>query len=132
MGTLRSVNLQQVQAAVAVGDLDADIVAVDRARPVRDAVGVDLAARNADGRRVLVVGRDAGSLAAGERNGADRDEGSRSGKESGERSVHLDDGGCGVFCVVVSRETLERLALVYSQRTAMRSKNEVGCEMKDD
>lgn len=63
MGAGGLVDLEQVQAAVAVGDLDADVVAVDAHGPVGNAVGVDLAAQDSDGGRVLLVGGDAGAAA---------------------------------------------------------------------
>lgn len=44
----RGVNLEDVEGAVLVGDLDADVVAVDCAGPIGHTVGVDLAADNAN------------------------------------------------------------------------------------
>lgn len=48
VGTAGLVDAEQVDVALAVGDLDADVVAADGVGPVGDAVGVDLAAKNAD------------------------------------------------------------------------------------
>lgn len=56
VGAARGVDAQQVQLAVLVGQRDAEVGAVDGAGPVGDAVGVDLAAEDADRRRVAVVG----------------------------------------------------------------------------
>lgn len=42
--------------ATLVGELDADVVAVNGSGPVRDTVGVDLATQDADGGRVALVG----------------------------------------------------------------------------
>ena len=89
VSTARGVNLQHVEAASAVGDLDANVIAADGARPVGYAVGVDVAAHDADGARVHIVRSDAGSLAAlGE--GAGRSDGSRRREEGGDLSQHCD------------------------------------------
>src|SRR5262249_48011917 len=55
VGALGLVDAQQADGAAAVAQLDADVVAVDGAGPVGDAVGVDLAAEDADRGRVAVV-----------------------------------------------------------------------------
>ena len=79
----RGVNFQHVEAAAAVRDLDANVVAADRTRPVRHAVGVDVAPHDADGARVHIVRSDAGSLAAlGE--GGSASDGSRGREEGGD------------------------------------------------
>lgn len=49
MGAAGLVDLEEVEAAVAVGDLDADVVAVDTHGPVGHTVGVDLAAQDTNG-----------------------------------------------------------------------------------
>ncbi|KAK0762742.1 hypothetical protein N5P37_005560, partial [Trichoderma harzianum] len=61
VGTARLVNLEEVEAAVAVGDLDADVVAANTHGPVGNTVGVDQAAQDTDGGGVLLVGGDAGA-----------------------------------------------------------------------
>lgn len=63
VGTTRLVNLQEVDAAALVRDLDANVIAVDTHGPVGNTVGVDLASDNTDGGRVLLVGSDASTLA---------------------------------------------------------------------
>lgn len=97
-GTARRVNLQEGQAAALVGQLDADVVAVNAHGPVGHTVGVDLAARNADGRRVLGVGgHAAGAGAAEEVAGRGLNDGSRGGKDGGNVGIHFE--GIGVRCV---------------------------------
>jgi len=85
------VNLEEIDGAALVGDLDTDVVAVNGTGPVGDAVGVDLAAENSNAAGVLVVGGDAGRarVTTGERAG--RDQGSRrSSKDGGELGEHFD------------------------------------------
>lgn len=90
VGAGRGVDLEDVEAAALVADLDADVGAVNRAGPVGDAVGVDLAAEDADARGVLSVGGDASRLATALRDSAGRSKSSRSGKEGGHVGKHVD------------------------------------------
>ena len=90
VGARGGVDLEHVQAVGAVGDLDADVVAADGAGPVGNTVGVDLAAGDSNGGGVLLVGGDAGSAAT--LGGDGRDDGGRSGKESGGSLEHHLDG----------------------------------------
>jgi hypothetical protein len=99
MGTARSVNLQEVDAAAGVSDLDTDFVAVNGARPVGNAVGVDLASEDTHGGRVLLMGSDADTLASTASNllkRAGRDGGGRGNEESSNGGKHFD--GC-VWCL---------------------------------
>ena len=48
VGAAGLIDAEEVNRAAAVGDADADVLAVDRHGPVGDPVGVDLAAENAD------------------------------------------------------------------------------------
>lgn len=89
MGAAGLVDLEEVEAAVAVGDLDADVVAVDAHGPVSNAVGVDLAAQNTNGGRVLLVGSDAGASAV-TTDGNGRDGGGGGSKEGSEGSKHFE------------------------------------------
>lgn len=73
VGATGLVNLEEVQAASLIGDLDANVVAVDDLRPVGDAVGVNFASQHADRGRVLLVRSDAGGLSPLGRNCAGRD-----------------------------------------------------------
>lgn len=83
VGAAGGVNLEDVERAALVGELDADVVAVDVAGPVGDAVGVDVAAEDADGGRVLLVGGDGDGAATGEDGG--RDGGGGGGEEAERR-----------------------------------------------
>ena len=89
------VDAQQVHGAAGVRDLDADVVAVDGAGPVGDAVRVDLAAEDADGGGVLGVRGDAGGAGVGAArgDGGAGDEGGRGGEEGGDGGEHV----CGVL-----------------------------------
>lgn len=49
VGAAGGVDLKDVEGAALVGELDADVVAVDGSGPVGDTVGVDVAAEDADG-----------------------------------------------------------------------------------
>lgn len=93
-GTARLVDAEQVDAAVAVGDFNADVVAADGVGPVGNAVNVNLATKDTDGRREGVVGRNAGGAGlAGipDRNGGGRDQAGRSSKEGGQSDgEHID------------------------------------------
>lgn len=89
MGAAGLVDLEEVQAAVAVGDLDADVVAVDAHRPVGNSVGVDLAAQDTNGGGVLLVGSDAGAAAV-TTDGNGRDRGGGGSKEGSEGSKHFE------------------------------------------
>ena len=89
MSSGRGVDAEEVNAAVAVRDLDADVIAADGTGPVGDAVGVDLAADHSDGGGELVVGGDAGRLAAASGHGANQ--GGRGQEGSGDGGEHL---GC--------------------------------------
>jgi len=83
VGATGLVDAEQVEGAALVGELDADPVAVDGARPVGDPVRVDLAPQHADGRGVAVVGgrpHAHGRRVAGEGEGR---EGSDGGGEGG-------------------------------------------------
>jgi hypothetical protein len=86
VGTCRRVDLENVQAVGTIGDLDTNVVAADRTRPVGNPVGVDLAAEDSNGGGVLLMGGDAGSAAT--LGGDGRDEGSRSGNEGGGSGEH--------------------------------------------
>lgn len=94
VGAAGLVDLEEVEASVAVGDLDADVVAVNAHGPVGNTVGVDEAAQHADGGRVLLVGSDACASAltsaAGDRNG--RDGGSRGSQDSSDGGEHFEVG----------------------------------------
>lgn len=83
VGTAGLVDAQKVDRAVAVGNLDAKVVAVDGAGPVGDAVGVDVAAENADRRRVAVVRSDRDT-------GGDGSASSRQGKQDVGGGEHVD------------------------------------------
>jgi len=84
VGTTGGVDLEEVDGASLVGDLDADVVAVDATGPVGNAVGVDLASQDTNAAGVLVVGSDAGrARGATGSNGAGSDQGSRGGGEDG-------------------------------------------------
>ena len=65
MGALGLVDAQEVDLAALVAELDAQVVAVDGAGPVGDAVRVDLAAEDADRGGVAVVGRGPDGAAVG-------------------------------------------------------------------
>lgn len=78
VGAAGRVNLQEMDAAAAVADSDADVVAVNSAGPVGNSVGVDVATENTNGRGVLLMR----SHAVGSR--LRRDEGSTSGDEAGD------------------------------------------------
>lgn len=84
MGAAGGVDLEDVEGAALVGELNADVVAVDVAGPVGDAVGVDVAAEDADGGRVLLVGGDGDGAASGEDDG--RDGGGGGGEEAESRA----------------------------------------------
>jgi len=90
MGTAGRVDLEEVDGAALVGDLDADVVAVDGAGPVGDSVGVDLATQDSDAGGVHIMGSDAGraGLASGERVGRDQSSGSRD--DGGELGEHFE------------------------------------------
>ncbi|CRK42039.1 hypothetical protein BN1723_005238 [Verticillium longisporum] len=92
MGAGRGVDAQQVEAAAAVGDLDAEVVAARSARPVGDTVGIDLAAKDADGRRVLVVGGDGGRALGGtaRRDAGAGDKSGRGGEKGSDGGEHVD------------------------------------------
>lgn len=89
VGTAGLVNLEEVEAAAAVGDLDTDVVAVDTHGPVGNTVGIDLAAEDTDGGGVLVVGGDAGRLATLGGNGASRDGRGRGEDNSSDGGKHF-------------------------------------------
>lgn len=84
VGAAGGVDLEDVEGAALVGELDADVVAVDVSGPVGDAVGVDVAAEDADGGRVLLVGGDGDGAASGEDDS--RDGGSGGGEEAERRA----------------------------------------------
>ncbi|KAL1844739.1 hypothetical protein VTK73DRAFT_1880 [Phialemonium thermophilum] len=69
VGAAGLVDAQEVDGAPLVAQAHADVVAVDGARPVGHAVGVDLAAEHADGGRVAVVrgGPDGAAAGGGDR-----------------------------------------------------------------
>ena len=83
VGAAGLVDAEHVGGAVLVGQLDADVVAVDGHGPVGDAVGVDEAAENTDGGGVLLVGGDAGGARGGEG-------GAGKGERGSSVSEHLD------------------------------------------
>jgi hypothetical protein len=91
VGTAGLVDPEEVDAAAAVGDLNADVVAADAARPVGNAVGVDLATQDTDGRGVLLVGSDADGAggAALELSRGSGDDGGRSSKKGGDKAEHV-------------------------------------------
>ena len=64
VSALGLIDAQQLDLAAAVREGDADVVAVNRAGPVGDAVRVDFATENTDRGRVAVVrsGQDRGSM----------------------------------------------------------------------
>lgn len=64
VGTARLINLEEVDTSARVGNLDADVVAANGAGPVGNAVGVDLAAQDTNGGRVLLMGSHADSGSA--------------------------------------------------------------------
>lgn len=72
-GSAGLVDLEDVEAAALISELDADVVAVDGAGPVGNTVGVDVAADDADGRRVLLVGGDGSGTITGKDSGRDGD-----------------------------------------------------------
>lgn len=88
MGSSRAVNLEDVGGVGAVGELDADVVAADGTGPVGYAVCVDLAARDAHGGGVLLMGSDAGSAAT--LGGDGGNDGSRGGEEGSDKADHCD------------------------------------------
>lgn len=106
MGAAGLVDLEEVEAAVAVGDLDTDVVAVDAHGPVGNTVGVDEAAQDANGGRVLLVGSDACASASASTtgNGDGCSGGSSGSKESSDGSEHF-EGWKQVKCFV-KRECL--------------------------
>lgn len=126
VSTAGGVDLEEIDGAALVGDLDADVVAVNGTGPVGDAVGVDLAAKNSNAAGVLVVGSDAGraGLTTGERAG--RNQGSRSSsKDGGELGEHADgvvEKKLLTFHILwnVCSYSGDWLDLIISQRTAER------------
>ena len=52
------IDTEEIEGTAAVADLDAEIVTAEGQRPVCNAVGIDLAAKNANGRRKLYMRRD--------------------------------------------------------------------------
>jgi hypothetical protein len=90
VSTTGRVNLEEIDGAALVGDLDADVVAVNGTGPVGNAVGVDLAAENSDAAGVLVVGSDAGRARVASGKGTGRDQSGRSSEEGGELGEHVD------------------------------------------
>lgn len=91
VGTTGLVDLEEVDAAATVGNLDTDVVAAHAARPVGNSVGVDLATQDTDGRGVLLVGSDADGTrsTALELSRSSGDDGSRSSEESGDKAEHF-------------------------------------------
>ena len=89
MGAGRAVDLEDVGREVAVGQLDADVITADGAGPVGNTVGVDLAAGDTDGRRVLLMGSDAGSAAALGVLGGHSADSSRGSEENGSDGEHV-------------------------------------------
>lgn len=88
IGATRSVDLEQVDAAAVGRNLDAHLVAVNGAGPVGNAVGVNLAAKDTNRRRVHVVGSDGDGVALGgngESSGA-----SREGCDGGNGEEHFE------------------------------------------
>jgi len=61
------VDVEKIDGSISNGNLDADVVAVDRHGPVGNTVGINLAAQNTDGRRVLLVGSNADADSGGDR-----------------------------------------------------------------
>lgn len=79
------INAQEMEGAAAVGDANADVVAVNRAGPVGNAVGVNLAAEDTNRRAILLMRSDVASLAG--------DQSGHQGDEESDESEHL--GGVG-------------------------------------
>jgi hypothetical protein len=90
VSTTRRVNLEEIDRAALVRDLNADVVAVNGTGPVGNAVGVDLAAENSDAAGVLVVRSDAGRARVASGKGTGRDQSGRSSEEGGELGEHVD------------------------------------------
>lgn len=90
VGTAGRVNLEEIDGAALVGDLDADIVAVNGTGPVGDAVGVDLATQDSDAAGVHVVRSDAARAGLASRERVGRDKGSSSRDNSGELGEHFE------------------------------------------
>ena len=67
VGATGLVDVEKIHGSIANGNLDADVVAVDRHGPVGNTVGINLAAQNTDGRRVLLVGSNADADSGGDR-----------------------------------------------------------------
>jgi len=65
VGTTRRIDLEEVDRATICADLDADAVASGRHGPVGDAVGVDVASKDTDRRRIFVMGSDGDTSGAG-------------------------------------------------------------------
>lgn len=88
VSTTGSVNLEKVDATTVGRNANAHLVAVNGAGPVGDAVGVDLATEDANGRREGVVRSDGDGVALGR----DRKSGGagREGRDSGNGEEHVE------------------------------------------
>jgi len=88
VSSARLVDLEQVDAAAVGTDFDAHLVAVNCAGPVGDAVGVDLATKDADRRREGVMGSNGDAVVT---LGGDGQSGSagREGCNGCDREVHV-------------------------------------------
>lgn len=104
------VDSQQVDGAVSIAQLNADVVAVDGSRPVGYAVCIDLAAKHAHGGRIGIMrgGRDGRGSGAGHQGGkqnGDGDEGAHARGLRSSRNVRIREScRISVNCVCSQKE----------------------------